>query len=46
MEINRELRELINEDASVENITNAALRNGMKTFAATWIDLEIITLRH
>lgn len=39
MEINRELRELINEDASVENITNAALRNGMKTLSKSAINV-------
>ena len=33
MEINREVRDLINEDASVENITNTALKNGMKTLS-------------
>lgn len=39
MEINRELRELINEDASVENITNIALRNGMKTLSKSAINV-------
>lgn len=39
MEINRELRELINEDASIEDITNTALRNGMKTLSKSAINV-------
>ena len=31
MEINREIRDLINADKPLEEITNAALRNNMKT---------------
>ena len=31
MEINREIRDLINADKLLEEITNAALRNNMKT---------------
>lgn len=39
MEINKELRELINKDASVENITNSALKNGMKTLSKSAINV-------
>lgn len=39
MEINNELRELINKDASVENITNSALKNGMKTLSKSAINV-------
>ena len=31
MKINREIRDLINADKPLEEITNAALRNNMKT---------------
>lgn len=39
MEINKELRELINKDASVESITNSALKNGMKTLSKSAINV-------
>ena len=39
MQINKEIRELINRDASVEDITNAALRNGMKTLSKSAINV-------
>ena len=39
MEINKELRELINADESLENITNAALRNNMKTLSKSAINV-------
>lgn len=39
MQINKEIRELINRDASVEEITNAALRNGMKTLSKSAINV-------
>lgn len=39
MEINREIRDLINADESLENITNAALRNNMKTLSKSAINV-------
>lgn len=39
MQINKEIRELINRDASVEDITNAALRNGMKKLSKSAINV-------
>ena len=39
MQINKEIRELINRDASVEDITNAALKNGMKTLSKSAINV-------
>ena len=39
MEINKEIRELINADASLEDITNAALRNNMKTLSKSAINV-------
>lgn len=39
MEINREIRDLINADKSLENITNAALRNNMKTLSKSAINV-------
>lgn len=42
MEINREIRDLINADESLENITNAALRNNMKTLSKSAINVILI----
>lgn len=39
MQVNKEIRELINRDASVEEITNAALKNGMKTLSKSAINV-------
>lgn len=39
MEINKAIRELINADASLEDITNAALRNNMKTLSKSAINV-------
>ncbi|MBD7916003.1 Flp pilus assembly complex ATPase component TadA [Clostridium sp. Sa3CUN1] len=39
MEINKEIRELINADESLEAITNAALRNKMKTLSKSAINV-------
>lgn len=39
MEINREIRDLINADESLESITNAALRNNMKTLSKSAINV-------
>lgn len=39
MQINKEIRELINKDASIEEITNAALKNGMKTLSKSAVDV-------
>ena len=39
MEINKEIRELINVDESLENITNAALKNNMKTLSKSAINV-------
>ncbi len=39
MEINKEIRELINADESLEAITNAALRNNMKTLSKSAINV-------
>lgn len=42
MEINREIRDLINADESLENITNAALRNNMKTLSKSAINVILM----
>lgn len=41
MEINKEIRELINIDESLEAITNAALKNNMKTLSKSAINVII-----
>ena len=39
MQVNKEIRDLIHRDASVEEITNAALNNGMKTLNKSAINI-------
>ena len=41
LEINKQIRELINDDASIEQITNAALKNGMKTLNMSAINVVL-----
>ena len=41
LEINKQIRDLINDDASIEQITNAALKNGMKTLNMSAINVVL-----